>query len=233
MKRKICILITTTLLSMWVFAGCKATPSTVPDDVDSVEVSVTPEDATGAPTETPSDPEKPVEDPVDIGELAEPTTAPEEAAGAGEGTNEIAPGSTAVADDNAITLTLDQSIEITRESGDYELTIDKIESTDARNEHASEAAQVISVTFTYQNKSMDEPLLIDDLGFHMTDKDNIVCTPYYLDNTDNQSLPAEKGDSCTAVISFAPASPTDSVTLFYSDTVTENAAQYVLTTTVS
>lgn len=100
----------------------------------------------------------------------------------------------------------------------YELTIDEIAYTDARDEYTQDPGDVILVTYTYKNLGEDT-LIIDDMRFQLMQTDETTLyDSYYL--SDMLAVePLEKGNSCTAQIAYAVPEKTEEVVLAYQDTI--------------
>lgn len=100
----------------------------------------------------------------------------------------------------------------------YELTIDEIAFTDARDEYTQDPGNVILVTYTYKNLS-DQELLIDEMRFQMMLTDGTtLLDSYYLADV-SVPEPTQNGEACTAQIAYSIGEKPESVVLAYHDTV--------------
>lgn len=93
-------------------------------------------------------------------------------------------------------------------------TIDKVEVTDDRSEYdTSNPDKVIVITYTYKNLAFDDPLLYDQMSFHVLDGDT-VCLPYYLADLTSPDLATTGGDAVTATAAYGISASCNEVTIY-------------------
>lgn len=96
-------------------------------------------------------------------------------------------------------------------------SIDNVEVTDSRSEYdTSNPEKVVVITYSYENLSLNDPVLFDQLSFQILDGDT-VCSPYYLPD-DIAANPADKGaEMVTATLSYGVSADCNEITICFSN----------------
>lgn len=119
------------------------------------------------------------------------------------------------------------TVAVSGESGDFNITINSARKIEERNEYASQEVEAVwIVDYTYENVSVEEDLYVSDIDFIAVDKNGTVGSTY---PGDYSKYPEEtpKGTKCTAEMCFGTKADTDTLYLYYYDNMFNEKADMI------
>ncbi len=119
------------------------------------------------------------------------------------------------------------TVTVSGDSGDFNITINSAKKIKERNEYASqEVGAVWIVDYTYENISVEEDIYVSDIDFIAVDKNGNVGSSYPGDYT-KYPEDTPKGTKCTAELCFGTKTDTDTIYLYYYDNMFNEKADMI------
>ncbi len=110
-------------------------------------------------------------------------------------------------------------------------TLDSVQTTTERSEFVSpEPENVIVISYTYKNLASDDPVLFDDMRFHVLEGDTI-CEPYYMDSLISTEPAYKAGDSVSCTLPYAVTGNCKEVTIIVTEPWTKTSVKVTVPVT--